>query len=98
MCDVLSGVPGCVTKYDRGRGRSKLAKNSVMYFMDGALRVLRITGTNLMTVTYSIDLGLSWFPRFRFCGYSRNLESTITIRLRLSTDNEFIKHAPTMHP
>src|SRR6218665_2013138 len=28
------GVPGCVTKYDRGRG-SKLAKNSVTYFMDG---------------------------------------------------------------
>src|SRR6218665_228904 len=25
-CDVLSGVPGCVTKCDRGRG-SKLAKN-----------------------------------------------------------------------
>ena len=34
MCDVLSGVPGCVTKCDRGRG-SKLAKNSVTYFMDG---------------------------------------------------------------
>ena len=28
------GVPGCVTKCDRGR-RSKLAKNSVTYFMDG---------------------------------------------------------------
>ena len=27
-------VPGCVTKCDRGRG-SKLAKNSVTYFMDG---------------------------------------------------------------
>ena len=37
MCDVLSlGVPGCVTKCDRGRG-SKLAKNSVTYFMDGPL-------------------------------------------------------------
>ena len=35
MCDVLSErVPGCVTKCDRGRG-SKLAKNSVTYFMDG---------------------------------------------------------------
>ena len=34
MCDVLSGVPGCVTKCDMGRG-SKLAKNSVTYFMDG---------------------------------------------------------------
>ena|SRR6218665_2532645 len=33
MCDVLflGGVPGCVTKCDRG---SKLAKNSVTYFMD----------------------------------------------------------------
>ena len=30
------GVPGCVTKCDRGRG-SKLAKNSVTYFMDGPL-------------------------------------------------------------
>src|SRR6218665_3869611 len=28
------GVPGCVTKCDRGRG-SKLAKNSVTYFMNG---------------------------------------------------------------
>src|SRR6218665_3040276 len=34
MCDVLWGVPGCVTKCGRGRG-SKLAKNSVTYFMDG---------------------------------------------------------------
>ena len=36
MCDVLSGVgvPGCVKKCDRGGG-SKLAKNSVTYFMDG---------------------------------------------------------------
>jgi len=34
MFDVLWGVPGCVTECDRGRG-SKLAKNSVMYFMDG---------------------------------------------------------------
>src|SRR6218665_3749021 len=34
MCDVLLGVPVCVTKCDRGRG-SKLAKNSVTYFMDG---------------------------------------------------------------
>src|SRR6218665_1425793 len=34
MCDVRLGVPGCVTKCDRGRG-SKLAKNSMTYFMDG---------------------------------------------------------------
>src|SRR6218665_1237136 len=35
MCDVLFWeVPGCVTKCERGRG-SKLAKNSVTYFMDG---------------------------------------------------------------
>ena len=34
MCDALfGGVPGCVTKCDRGE--SKLAKNSVTYFMDG---------------------------------------------------------------
>ena len=38
MCDVLSGVPGCVTKFDRGRG-VKLAINSVTYFMDGPLTV-----------------------------------------------------------
>ena len=38
MCDVLWGVPGCVTKCDREREvRSKLAKNSVTYFMDGPL-------------------------------------------------------------
>ena len=29
MCDVLLGVPGCVTKCDRGGGL-KLAKNSMM--------------------------------------------------------------------
>jgi len=34
MCDVLLGLLGCVTKCDIGRG-SKLAKNSVTYFMDG---------------------------------------------------------------
>src|SRR6218665_3591788 len=34
MCDVLLGVPGCLTKCDRGGG-SKLAKNSMTYFMDG---------------------------------------------------------------
>ena len=31
------GVPGCVTKCDRGMG-SKLAKNSVTYFMHGPLQ------------------------------------------------------------
>ena len=35
MCDVLLGVPGRVTKCDRREGGSKLAKNSVTYFMDG---------------------------------------------------------------
>ena len=35
------GVPGCVTKCDRGRG-SKLAKNSVTYFMDGPLGVTKL--------------------------------------------------------
>ncbi len=34
MCDVLSGGPGMCDKCDRGGG-SKLAKNSVTYFMDG---------------------------------------------------------------
>ena len=31
---MKEGVPGCVTKCDRGKG-SKLAKNNVTYFMDG---------------------------------------------------------------
>ena len=40
MCDVLlRGVPGCVTKCDRERG-SKLAYNSVTYFMDGPYSVV----------------------------------------------------------
>ena len=34
MCDVLSGGPGMCDKVWQGRG-SKLAKNSVTYFMDG---------------------------------------------------------------
>src|SRR6218665_1280318 len=33
---TYGGVPGCVTKCDRGRG-SKLAKTSVTYFMDGPI-------------------------------------------------------------
>src|SRR6218665_2904331 len=33
------GVPGCVTKCDRGEG-SQLAKNSVTYFMDGPSIIL----------------------------------------------------------
>src|SRR6218665_1726166 len=41
MCDVFSGVPGCVTKCDRGGG-SKLAKNSVTYFMDGPYALQRL--------------------------------------------------------
>ena|SRR6218665_628035 len=36
MCDVLWGIPGCVTKCDRWRV-SKLTKNSVTYFMDGPI-------------------------------------------------------------
>src|SRR6218665_2348827 len=39
MCNLLLGVLGCVTKCDRGDGVSKLAKNSVTYFMDGPLYV-----------------------------------------------------------
>src|SRR6218665_103240 len=31
------GIPGCVTKCDRRERGSKLAKNSVTYFMDGPL-------------------------------------------------------------
>src|SRR6218665_24013 len=31
------GVPGCVTKCDRGEGGSKLAKNNMTYFMDGPI-------------------------------------------------------------
>ena len=37
MCDILSEVPRCVTKCDRGR-ESKLVQNSVTYFMDGPVR------------------------------------------------------------
>src|SRR6218665_1713736 len=29
------GVPRCVTMCDRGKGESKLVRNSVTYFMDG---------------------------------------------------------------
>src|SRR6218665_3305253 len=34
ICDVLLGVPGCVTKCDRERG-VKIGQNSVTYFIDG---------------------------------------------------------------
>src|SRR6218665_3679633 len=43
MCDVLSGGPGMC---DRGRG-SKLAKNSVTYFMDGPKAEIRLYDSNL---------------------------------------------------
>src|SRR6218665_1049630 len=36
MCDVLLGGPGMCDKVRQGRG-SKVAKNSVTYFMDGPL-------------------------------------------------------------
>ena len=35
MCNVLWGVPGCVTKFDRGRRSQNWPKLSVTYFMDG---------------------------------------------------------------
>ena len=35
MCDILSEVPRCVTKCDRGR-ESKLVQNSVTYFQQDA--------------------------------------------------------------
>ena len=37
MCDVLWGGPGMCDKVWQGEGWSKLAKNSVTYFMDGPL-------------------------------------------------------------
>jgi len=41
MCDVLSGGPGMCDKVWQGGGRgSKLAKNSVTYFMDGPIHVV----------------------------------------------------------
>src|SRR6218665_3665650 len=36
------GVPGCVTKCDRGR-RVKIGQNSVTYFIDGPLALVRVT-------------------------------------------------------
>ena len=37
MCDVLLGGSGMCDKVRQGEGGSKLAKNSVTYFMDGPL-------------------------------------------------------------
>jgi len=34
------GVPGCVTKCDRMQRESKLAKNTVTYFMDGPFVII----------------------------------------------------------
>src|SRR6218665_3969982 len=39
------GVPGCVTKCDKGRG-SKFAKSSVTYFMDGPRAIFIPTNHN----------------------------------------------------
>src|SRR6218665_2788470 len=56
MCDVLSlGVPGCVTKCDRGRG-SKLAKNSVTYFMDGPLHMTPHHPINNLSILHNKNL------------------------------------------
>jgi len=51
MCDVLLGVPGCVTKCDRVRG-SKLAKNSVTYFIDGPFIEFTVPRTRDVTYNY----------------------------------------------
>ena len=37
MWRTFGGVSGCVTKCDSGEGGSKLAKNSMTYFMDGPI-------------------------------------------------------------
>src|SRR6218665_1592472 len=60
MCDVLLGVPGCVTKCDRGRG-PKLAKNSVTYFMDGPRRQSPWSGDQ----RDEVPLKLTTFSYFR---------------------------------
>ena len=50
------GVPGCVTKCYRGRG-SKLAKNSVTYFMDGPFESTRVS--NSMYIIFYMDASLN---------------------------------------
>jgi len=54
MCDVLFGVPECVTKCDRGEGL-KFAKNSVTYFMDAP------EGESVLPVEYSEERHLPTF-------------------------------------
>src|SRR6218665_3997666 len=52
MCDVLLGGPGMC---DRGRGL-KLAKNSVMYFMDGPWDVINGCSLNAFWSTLCLQM------------------------------------------
>src|SRR6218665_2372797 len=63
-------VPGCVTKWDRGRG-SKLAKNSVTYFMDG----LKIS-PDRPNCNYNVT-------KFNFCLKCASLENVDYSRQRI---------------
>jgi len=55
MCDVLWGVPGCVTNCDRGRG-SKLVKNSMTYFMDRPKSPHSLCGPTRFSVGFGLFL------------------------------------------
>jgi len=69
MRDVLSGVPGCVTTCDRGEVGSKLAKNSVTYFMDSPsdkfflkhalMKMIMIIAMLMMLMLYSSTFEVS---------------------------------------
>ena len=57
MCDVLWGVPGCVTKCDSGGGWVIIGQNSVRYFMDGLLSYLILY---YITTHHRISHIISW--------------------------------------
>src|SRR6218665_2860885 len=80
MCDVLSG---CVTKCDRGCG-SKLAKNSVRYFMEGPLP------------SFSVCLYLSVFFSHHPHSHFLFLSFSLSLPLFRSCDRRLVRVPTTM--
>jgi len=75
---TFEGVPGCVTKCDRGRGL-KLAKNIVTYFMDSPLSVFTFPPNLGLPLQYVLGLEVYASAR-KPPKYTHDSKTTLNIR------------------
>src|SRR6218665_2440910 len=73
------GCPRCVTKCDRGKGGSKLVKNSVTYFMDGPKQAVTFSFSRIPPIGVSLK---------------RNGNSLLMIKITLPCFLNFLLHYP----